>query len=337
MEGSLQKMKAVRLYVSDSPENAANILRQTPRGKGIWKDHQFYINEGDEPYDHLIVFANYSRIIHTSVPKERRIFIAGEPPQMKHYPDSFLAQFGTVISSHESIKHSHAHLEQQGYTWFAGIQFENSDKQTVTRTYDDYQAEAPIQKTKTLSVVCSNKSSKSGHKKRFEFVQKLKEALGDELDLYGKGQNPIANKSDAIRPYQYHITIENGSAPHYWSEKLADCYLDEAYPFYAGCPEIGEYFPDESYTLIDLDDVEGTIEKIRQAIKEGRHLKSQPAIREAKRRVLEEYNMFNLIVGHVETLKTNTITRTTEKLYPRKWFQKGFKTRLQMTIADLIS
>lgn len=329
-------MKSVRLYLSDAPENAANILRQTPSGKGIWKDQQFYINEGDQPYDTLVVFANYLKIIRTSVPKERRIFIAGEPPQMKHYPDSFLAQFGTVISSHQSIKHPNAHLGQQGYTWFAGIQFKDSGKQTVTRTYDDYLDEAPIKKTKTLSVVCSNKNSKSGHKKRYEFVQTLKTALGDELDLYGKGQNPIANKSDAIRPYQYHITIENGSAPHYWSEKLADCYLDEAYPFYAGCPEIGDYFPEDAYTLIDLNDVTGTIEKIQIAIKENRHLKAQSAIRESKRRVLEEYNMFNLITQHIEQIDSAPVGISTkiEKLYPRKWFQKGLKNRLQMIIPD---
>ena len=254
------------------------------------------------------------------MPKEQRIFIAGEPPQMKHYPDNFLAQFGTVISSHTSIQHPNTHIEQQGYTWFAGIQFEDNGKQTVTRSYDDYHSEAPIQKTKTLSVVCSNKHSRSGHKQRFEFVQKLKQALGDELDLYGKGQNPIANKSDAIRPYQYHITIENGSAPHYWSEKLTDCYLDEAYPFYAGCPEIGDYFSQEAYTLIDLDDVEGTIEKIQQAIKENRHLKAQSAIRESKRRVLENYNMFNLITQHIERIELEAITDPAKsaKIYPRK-------------------
>lgn len=189
-------MNAARLYVSNSPENAANILRQTPGGKGIWKDHQFYINEGNEPYDTLVVFANYSKIIRTSVPKEQRIFIAGEPPQMKHYPDNSLAQFGTVISSHTSIQHPNTHIEQQGYTWFAGIQFEDN-----------------------------------------------------------------------------------------------------------------------------------------------RHLKAQSAIRESKRRVLENYNMFNLITQHIERIELEAITDPAKsaKIYPRKWFEKGLKTRLQLALKDLFS
>lgn len=332
-------MKSIRLYLSDSEENAQNTLRQTPEGKGIWKGHQFYTNEGDQPYDYLVVFANYSKIIRTSVPIERRIFIAGEPPSMKDYPEKFLAQFGRVISSHKSIQHPNACLEQQGYTWFSGIRFEDDGKQTVTRTYDDYQNEPPIPKTKMLSVVCSNKNSKPGHKKRFEFVQKLKAALGDELHLYGNGQNPIANKSDALRPYQYHITIENGSAPHYWSEKLADCYLDETYPFYAGCPEIDEYFPKTAYTRIDLDDLKGSIEIIRKVINEDRHLKTRPAIREAKQRVLNHYNLFNLITQHIEQITQNSETTTArkEKLYPTKWFRKGLLFQIKFILNQWLT
>jgi hypothetical protein len=332
-------MNSIRLYLSCKPENTYNILRQTPEGKGIWNGHQFYINDGHEPSDTLVVFANSSKIIRTTVPKERRIFIAGEPPEMKFYPDRFLAQFGTIISSHETINHPNAYLKQQGYPWFSGIRFEDNKKQVITRIYDDYKNEAPIKKTKRISVVCSDKSSKPGHKKRFEFVTKLKEALGDEVDLYGTGQNPIANKSDAIRPYQYHIAIENSSAPHYWSEKLADCYLDEAYPFYAGCPEIGEYFPENAFTLINLDNIEGSIKKIRQAIKEDRHLQMLSSIRESKRRVLEEYNIFNVIVQHIEQLEATVpvATKTKHKIYPRKWFHKGLRTRLQMIISDFRS
>lgn len=331
MERPLQQMTSVRLYITGSTENAQKILRQTPDGLGIWKNTQFYINEGDEPCDYLVVFTHYSKIIRTSVPKERRIFIAGEPPQMKHYPESFLAQFGTVISSHESIQHPNAYIEQQGYIWFSGMQFNDDKTRTITHTYDDYKKEGSIKKTKTLSVICSDKCSKSGHKQRFEFVKNLKEALGDELDLFGKGQNPIPNKSDAIRPYKYHITIENGSAPHYWSEKLADCYLDEAYPFYAGCPEMGDYFPKEAYTRINLDDVEGTIATIRKAIKEDWHSNAQPAIREAKKRVLNDYNMFNLITQHIGRIAATTTTELTkeDKLYPRKYFKKGPKASLK--------
>jgi hypothetical protein len=156
-------------------------------------------------------------------------------------------------------------------------------------------------------------------------VQKLKEAFGDDLNIYGKGQNPIDDKADASRAYKYNIVIENSIHPDYWTEKLSDCYLEEAFPFYAGCPNIDRYFSPDAYTPINLDDSDGAIEIIRAAITENRFEKSRAAVREARRKVLDEYNLFNLITDHIDSLAPiKNPPDASFKAYPPNWFTRGW-------------
>jgi hypothetical protein len=324
-------MKTVRLYTSAKPEHAQNLLRQTPNSSGVWKDTKFYINDGPEPCDFIVIFGGFSEIIQCPIPKERTLFIIGEPPSIKTYPQKYIAQFGSVICSNPEIKHPNRKTYQQGYPWFCGRQFFESGEQPIVKTYDDFKQEPLIIKTKLLSVVCSDKCSTSGHKQRFEFVSQLKEAFGNEMDLFGFGQNHILDKSDAIRPYKYHIVIENSIAPDYWTEKLADCYLEEAFPFYAGCPNLKRYFPDKAYSLINLDDPEETIRTIRQAIAEDWHKESVKALHKSKQLVLDNYNLFNLITDHITNMgDLETPPKSAFNLYPSKWFRKGPCYRLKL-------
>ena len=60
--------------------------------------------------------------------------------------------------------------------------------------------------------------------------------------IFGKGINGFEDKWDTLRDYKYHIVIENSSFDDYWTEKLADNYLAECFPFYHGCKNINKYF-----------------------------------------------------------------------------------------------
>ena len=46
-----------------------------------------------------------------------------------------------------------------------------------------------------------------------------------ELNHFGKGFNQIKDKSEGLKFYKYHITIENHLANHWWTEKLSDAFL----------------------------------------------------------------------------------------------------------------
>lgn len=331
------QMRTVKIHLPWRNKLPPPLFRQTQKNEGIWKHFKFLINEDEGECDFIVVFAGQNDIIKEPINKRNSLFIAGEPPAIKRYPAPYLAQFGSVICSDPKTHHPNKQLRQQGYPWFCGIRFDPSGEQHSVKSYDDFKLDSEIKKTKLLSVVCSDKQSKSGHKKRFQFVQKLKEAFGDELDLFGTGQHPIADKSEAIRPYKYHIAIENSEAPHYWSEKLSDCYLEEAFPFYSGCPNLQDYFSKDAYAPIDLDDPDASVRQIKRAIAEDRYAKSINALQKAKTQILDDYNLFNLITEHFEnTDQTKTSQGDTFIAYPSKWFKKGPLYRLKYKIKQMM-
>lgn len=107
----------------------------------------------------------------------------------------------------------------------------------------------PSLKPKLLSVICYNKTFTEGNRTKLRLLEILKQHF-KELDLFGRGTRLIEDKWDGIYPYKYHITLENGSFPHYWTEKLTDAYLRYALPIYYGCPNLTEHFSPQSFIPI---------------------------------------------------------------------------------------
>jgi len=101
-----------------------------------------------------------------------------------------------------------------------------------------------LPKSKLMSVITSSKDFTEGHQKRLNFVRRLKDYFGEDIDVFGRGIREVDDKWDAISPYKYHIALENSVYPHYWTEKLGDVYLSGAYPIYYGCLNLEDYFPE---------------------------------------------------------------------------------------------
>ena len=55
-------------------------------------------------------------------------------------------------------------------------------------------------------------------------------------------------------------------------EKLSDAFLGATLLFYFGCPNAGDYFPEESFIPIDINDVEGASGTIKRAICEKEYV-----------------------------------------------------------------
>ena len=108
-----------------------------------------------------------------------------------------------------------------------------------------------------------------------------------EFDLFGRGFTPLADKWDGLAPYRYSIAVENYRGPDYWTEKIADCFLSWTMPIYYGCTNITDYFPPEAMVLIDIDDIEEAVDKIREAIAQDLWRKNLDAIEYARKLVLE--------------------------------------------------
>lgn len=319
----------VRLLFFGQNRLPKQLLRQSPASKGIWKDLHFDMDGSQGPADFLVVFGSGHPMIRENIAKENTLFIGSEPPAIKTYPEDYLGQFYSAICSDPDAVQPNLQLTQQGYPWFCGL---SSDH---LKTYDDYKAEETIEKTKLISVVCSSKQTKPGHRKRFEFVQRLKEIFPDDLDIYGAGQNYVDDKADAVRPYKYHITIENSISLHYWSEKLADAYLEGAFPLYSGCPNLDQYFSPDAFRLIDIEDLDSTVATIRQCIDADLYSQSTDALYEAKQQVLDQYNLFNIIAEHIES--RGFPRHSSDDIfvaYPGKWFRKGALYRLKFGLRE---
>jgi hypothetical protein len=248
----------------------------------MWKDVRFIPSGEDCDADWLVVYDDPGERISTRVPRERRIIFLSEPPAVKDYYPHFINQFGVAVSPMRVKGFTGVWLQQHAaLIWFFGASFD----ELCAANYDA--------KSFELSVVCSSARKFEAHRRRFEFVRELKDILGERLHWYGRGIRDVARKADAIVPYRYAIAIENNDIERFWTEKLADIYLGQAFPFYSGGANLGRYFDPNAFETIDIDDARGAAKTILRALEAGVYEERLPLLKQARRQVLDEYNLFN--------------------------------------------
>lgn len=277
-------------------------LRQFPGNIPEWGDLVFTFDIKDRHYDWLVVYndlpGNHAEEI-LSCPGRQTVLVTTEPSSIKSYGHAFASQFGCVLTSQPvwALSHKERIFSQPALHWFYGLGHR-------IRTYDQMVADPLLEKNKVISTVCSSKRQRHTlHNRRYRFTQDLKQML-PKLDIYGHGVRKIDDKAEALDNYKYHVAIENYLGPHHWTEKLADAFLGVTLPFYYGCTNLEDYFPPESFIRIDINDVAGSYEIIRRAIDAGEFERRLPYILEARRRVMEEYNLFAVLSRLIEERTT---------------------------------
>ena len=221
-----------------------------------------------------------------------KVWILGEPPEILkngRYCAPYLSQFDYALAHVRDTPHPNLILGQTGLPWWVGCMDHHTDHGHGTiyskspLSFNDFETHNP-QKTKLVSVVASSKTSSPGHRARLEFVAKLKEALGDQVDVFGRGINDFADKRDVLDDYRYHIAIENSVVEHYWTEKLADPYLTLTFPIYHGCPKVADYFHHDAIRTINIYEPDQAIATIKDIIASDLAEKNRDAL-------LEGYSM----------------------------------------------
>lgn len=315
------------------------IIRQSPGGQGVWGEYRFFINQEIDECDFWVVYEGLTKSESTKCPQGNIIFITGEPPSIKEYQSGFLHQFNTVVTSHPDIKHPDVIYSQQALPWHIGMFQEDRLLGYDSLKALDYNT---FNKTDLISVIVSNKNWTEGHVLRLEFVQKLKEHFGSRLEVFGRGIRDINDKWEAIAGYKYHIVLENSSFKDYWTEKLADSFLAYSYPFYFGCSNIKEYFPETCYTSIDINDIDRSIQIIEQAITENMFEKSIDHLNLARNLVLDRYNLFPMLTGLLSGRSVGKKTRI--KLRPESEYRAnmdnaggGLLNRLKAKLKNTLS
>lgn len=281
-------------------------LRQFPRQKPVWGNCRFLLDRNEREYDWLVVFDDlsaqaggkkYSATEELTCPPQHTLFITREPSSVTTYGTPFLSQFGYILTGQEewAIRHPGKIHSQPALNWFYGLGKDH------LLDYDHMVANPPAEKTDLLSTVCSAKAQKHTlHHQRVQFVEQIQKHL-PELARFGKGVREIDDKAEALDPFRYHIAIENHICPHWWTEKLSDAFLGLTLPFYCGAPNAADYFPEESFIPIDIQDVDGSLKIIQGAIETNQYEKRLSAIQEARRLVLEKYNTFAVLSDIIES------------------------------------
>ena len=296
-----------------SPTIRQEFLSHTPGGSGRWGEFQFFVNEPMQECDYWLVVDSVPEKESVLCPKANTIFFNGEPEIIKKYNKKFLGQFAKIITSQPSVQRPGVYHRRANHEWFP------------KKSFDELYGHDEVDKTKLISIVVSNKAYTSGHKKRLDFCLKLKERFGDKIDMFGRGTNPFEDKWSVLAPYKYSIAIENSAEPDYISEKLTDCFVCLAFPFYFGCPNVEDYYSKSSYELLDLDDFEKSCRIIKKIIGDehhyGNHFKD---LVDAKNKYLTKNFLVPFIADFIKKEYGNTVDKPKETvtLKPEKDFQK---------------
>lgn len=169
----------------------------------------------------------------------------------------------------------------------------------IDETLEDLKQQNVVpQKSKKISAVISTKSFYPGHEQRLIFASQI-EKSELEVDLYGRGRaNEVSNKSDALTKYMFSLAIENCSQENYWTEKLIDCFLTYTIPVYYGAPNVFEFFPKDAIIELPISDVELSFQII-EALDSDEYLRRLPALKVARKKVIEEYNFYSVFSERV--------------------------------------
>ena len=277
-------------------EELATIMhRQTPNHSLRSQDgrYEFCLDDSIDEADFWVVQGKGVREVQTCrVAPENTILLTTEPHSVLVYPQRYIDQFGLVVSCQQQMHHRNVKYGPAILPWFVGFKEDSRGGSTYTEDYDSLLNAQQPPKTKLISVITSNKAFTRGHLDRIKFVERLKAHFGSQIEVFGRGFHPFDDKMDVLRPYKYHIAIENSSEPYYWTEKISDCYLAGTFPIYHGCTRLGEYFSREAFEPIDIRRPDEAIDIIEQVIANRRYEASRAVLDEMKRRVLGEYNMF---------------------------------------------
>jgi hypothetical protein len=279
----------------------------TQNGVGKWGSYQFFVNDlSCKECDFWVIHENTDITETITCPPENVIYIPGEEASIKPlYPQKYLNQFCSVFTSREDIKASFVSRGLYLCPW------------QIKKTYSELTEISLPFKKRELSAIISNNVMTEGHRRRFALINKLKGHFKSHLDWYAKGENFIENKWDGLIDYQYSIAIENSQNPNYMTEKLMDCFLAYTMPIYLGAPNIGDFYPDNSYVNLANYDYLTCIGIIEEAIASKFAEKNKAAIIEARNLVLNHYQFIPLLIDYIEKNQTQwSNVRIKNKIHP---------------------
>jgi hypothetical protein len=133
-----------------------------------------------------------------------------------------------------------------------------------------------------MSIMVSAKNTADGHKYRHCLVNAILDS-NLPIDIWGNGTCYYKDRNDPrvktdfplseiykmYEPYKFHIAIENYSTPHYFTEKILNCFLCKTVPIYYGCTNILKYVnKDHVICLSNSRDISIRVKKDMELLEE---------------------------------------------------------------------
>lgn len=254
--------------------------KQTPNNLGIW-DNLVGVSDINEA-DYFIALET----VNTNTPIDKTIFIKREPDYIRRLGQ---LNFKHVIDFNKT---------NGGVTYW------------LDKTYDELSNLEYPDKQNLISCVASSK-----HSHRNNYIKSLFKddssihlyGRGHDVNYYGdnyKGELNYAGncKFKGLIDYKFTIVMENSQQKNYWTEKLADAYLSWCMPIYWGCPNISDYFPENSYKLIDINSTD-PIRDINEIISKPLTDEEIKAIGEARNLILNKYNIWEVVNAKIKEIE----------------------------------
>ena len=309
-----------------------SISQFTGNEDSVLDDCKFWINKNIESPDIWFIFENIISQEETCfIDPKKIVFLSAETSYadnhfLKEATTNYLNQFAFIYTTYKTNRSSIKDLPF--LPWMINSNHGDSIYSPSSRDINYFLGLKKIEKTKTLSVICSDKDFTEGHKKRLDFVYGLKEHFGDLIDWFGNGINPLDEKWNGISNYKYHISIENKNKDYLISEKLMDSFLGLSFPFYYGAPNTSDFFPKNSFQYIDINDLNKSIEIIEEGIDDNLYEKNMRALLEGKRLVCKDYNLFyRLSVISKQILEQKQYTKKNIKIKNLTIYQKKYEKK----------
>lgn len=285
-------------------------MARTPGGSAVFDNYRFEIDNGCRECDYWVVWGGLKKMEKVKCPAENVIYATDETHAQRRFDHAFLDQFFFLVACRTDLHHPRVIRSHDLGIWH------------FNKTYDEVLALRLDEKSRQMSVVCSDLTMLPGHIKRLNYVKYLMNDLGGHIDCFGRGINPIADKYDALADYKYSVCIENSCIEGYFTEKLFECFLTDTFPVYYGCPNIAEYFDDRAFISIDIDDYKGSAQTVFEVMNSDLRRARLPYLREAKELYLKKYFFFPAIINHIEgnSHLRERKPKDTIALFPEEYF-----------------
>ena len=332
----------IKITLPGAPENTN--LSQYLDTRHIENNIELFVNSKVKSPDYWFVVEDIeSSLQRCEINPKNIYFLSAETSLEKNYfknptLNEFLSQFEKIFTPYDTLQQEIKAIPF--LPWMINSNHGESIYMPHERDLTYLKNLNKIEKTRPLSVICSNKSDTPGQRKRLEFVKKIKEHLGDGIDWFGNGVNQIESKWEGIEKYKYHLVIENNTMDYVLSEKLFDSYLGLSYPIYYGGKKIEEIFPKNSFLKININNFDESLKSITSLISSDMNVINQNNLLDAKNIVCDDLNFINRIIDitkkypavdgkkNVVLKSKGSILKKQKKIYRIKKNLKKYSPRL---------